>query len=198
MVVNKNSSNHHDQMVPSKYYESYIKLVNDRIIFLNEVFMKETSAALSAWLLHYDHEDPEKEITIYINSVGGDASALSNIYDVMQMITAPVKTVCLGKCYSAGAVLLAAGAAGKRYILPHAEVMIHGIQCAFPVITDNTPIDAKNYLNFLSSSNDNIMKILAKHSGHPLEKIKIDCLKDVWLSAKQAIDYGLVDHIIGE
>lgn len=196
-MISRNS--HTESMpTPSKYYESYIKLVDNRIVFLNEAFTKETSAALSAWLLHYDHEDPEKEVTIYINSVGGDASALSNIYDVMQMISAPVKTVCLGKSYSAGAVLLAAGTAGKRYVLPHAEVMIHGIQCVFPYITDNTPIDAKNYLNFLNGSNDNIMKILAKHTGHTLEKVKSDCLKDVWLNAKQAIEYGLADHILGE
>lgn len=198
MLSRKAHDSHEMMSQPSKYYESYIKLVDERSIFLNEVFMKETAAALSAWLLHYDHEDSEKEITIYINSPGGDAAALSNIYDVMQMISAPVKTVCLGKAYSAGAFLLAAGAKGKRYILPHGEVMIHGIQCAFPIITDNSPIDAKNYLNFLNLTNDNIMKMLAKHSGHLLDKVKEDCKKDVWLSAKEAIAYGVVDHILGE
>lgn len=194
----KNHFEEKEQVFPSKYYDSYIKLANSRDIFLNEVFMKETSSALSALLLHYDHNDSEKEITIYINSVGGDAAALSNIYDIMQMITAPVKTVCLGKCYSAGAILLAAGTPGMRYIFPHAEVMIHGIQCAFPIITDNTPIDASNYLNFLTNSNDNIMKILAKHTGHSLQKIKKDCEQDLFLSAKEAVDYGLVDHVVGE
>lgn len=199
MLSNKLEQVHSEHLHSSKYYESYVRLATkDRSIFLNEVFMKETSSALSALLLHYDHQDPNTDITIYINSVGGDAASLSNIYDIIQMISAPVKTVCLGKCYSAGAILLAAGTHGKRYILPHAEVMIHGIQCAFPVITDNTPIDAKNYLSFLKGSNDNIMKILAKHTGHPLDKIKNDCSKDMYLNAKQAIEYGLVDFIMGK
>lgn len=198
MLKRKMHDDEHGPMPhPSKYYESYIRLVDERSIFLNEAFTKETAAALSAWLLHYDHEDSEKEITIYINSPGGDVASLSNIYDVMQMISAPVKTVCLGKAYSAGAFLLSAGAPGKRYILPHAEVMIHGIQCAFPIVTDNSPVDAKSYLNFLNITNDNIMKMLAKHSGHPLDKVKEDCLKDVWFSAKEAIAYGVADHILG-
>lgn len=198
MLKRKLDHDEHEHGTPSKYYESYVRLVDDRVIFLNEAFTKDTSSTLSAWLLHYDHEDSEKEITIYINSPGGDASALSNIYDVIQLISAPVKTVCLGKCYSAGAVLLAAGTKGKRYILPHAEVMIHGIQCAFPVISSSSHHDAKSYLTFLNNINDNIMKILAKHTGHTLEKVKQDCLNDVWLDAKQAIAYGLVDHILGE
>ena len=184
------------QITPSKYFESYIHLTDARVIFLNEVFVKETASTLSAWLLHYDHEDPEAEIIIYINSAGGEASALSNIYDIIQMISAPVKTVCLGKCYSAGAILLAAGAKGRRFILPHAEVMIHGIQCAFPTVEDNSPLDAKTYLTHLTNTNDNIMKILAKHTGKTLAEVKKDCEKDLFLTPKQTVEYGIADYIL--
>lgn len=185
------------ELQPSKYFEAYVDLSKDRVIFLNEVFTKETSAALTALLLHYDHESQSEDIAIYINSVGGDASALTNIYDVMQMISAPVQTICLGKAYSAGAFLLAAGTKGKRFALPHSQVMIHGIQCLFPGQGEEHPINSKNYFDFLNNSNDGIMKMLAKHTGHTLDKVKLDCSKDLYLDAKDALAYGIVDEILG-
>jgi len=177
------------------YAETYIKLSKNRVIFLSENVAKETAAELSALLLYYDNEDHEAPITLYIHTNGGDASGLANIYDVMQMIQAPIKTICLGKCYSAGAIILAAGTKGERYIFKNAKVMLHGIQCGFP-IPGHDMINSKNYYEFLEDNNDNIMKMLAKHTGHTLEKIKTDTLRDVWLDSKQAVEYGVVDHII--
>jgi ATP-dependent Clp protease protease subunit len=177
------------------YAESYVKLANNRIIFLSENVTKESAAELSAMLLYYDSQSHDDMIELYIHSNGGDASGLSNIYDVMQMISAPVKTICIGKCYSAGAVLLAAGSKGHRYAFKNSKVMIHGIQAGFP-IPGHDVTNSKNYLNFLEDNNDSIMKILAHHTGHTLEKVKQDCLRDVWLDAKQALEYGVVDHIV--
>ena len=177
------------------YAETYVKLSKSRVIFLAEDVSKETASELSALLLYYDNEDHEEPITLYIHTNGGDASGLANIYDVMQMIDAPIKTICLGKCYSAGSIILAAGTKGERYIFKNAKVMIHGIQCVFP-IAGHDMVNSKNYYEFLENNNDNIMKMLAKHTGKTLEAIKKDTLRDVWLDAKQAVEYGVVDHII--
>lgn len=177
------------------YAETYIKLAKDRIIFLSEDITKESAAELSALLLYYDNQSNDLPIEIYINSDGGDANGLANIYDVMHIISAPVKTICLSKAYSAGAILLAAGSAGYRYATKNSEIMIHGLQCGFP-IPGHDQIDSKKYLKHLQDYNDSIMKILAFHTGHPLEKVKEDCLNDVWMDAKQALDYGIIDAII--
>lgn len=177
------------------YEETYIHLSQDRVIFMAEDVTKDVAAQLSALLLYYDNQDHEEPITLYIHTNGGDASGLSNIYDVMQMIQAPIKTICLGKCYSAGAIILAAGTPGERYIFKNAKVMLHGIQCGFPIPGDDM-VTSKNYYEFLEDNNDNIMKILAKHTGHSLQKIKTDTKRDVWLDSKQAVQYGVVDHII--
>ena len=146
-------------------------------------------------LLYYDNLAPDEYITLHINSVGGDVAALLNIYDVMQMIRAPITTVCTGKCYSAAAALLAAGSPGERYAFKNSQIMIHGIQCLFPVM-GHDQTTSKNYYEFLKDYNDSIMKILAQHTKHPLEKIKEDCKGDVFMDAKQALEYGLIDGII--
>lgn len=184
------------KVVQQKYGNSYVDLASRRAIFIAEDFTKELGSAVSALLLNYDNISQTDEITIYIHSNGGDSAALSNIYDVIQMIHAPIKTVCLGKCYSAGAVLLSCGSKGNRFIMKNAEVMIHGIQFLFPRIQDPSQVDQENYLSFLNKINDNIMKILARQTGHTLSKIKEDCKKDVWLTAKEAVNYGLADHIL--
>jgi ATP-dependent Clp protease protease subunit len=180
----------------AKYLETYVKLSKDRVIFLSEIFTKETSSAISALLLNYDHENTENDVSIYIHSSGGDGASLTNIYDVMQMISAPVKTVCIGKCYSAGAILLASGTKGKRFIFKHGRVMIHGLQCAFPLATDTDQVGSDNYYNFLNKYNHRILSLLAKHTGQPIDKIKKDCERDMYFDAKGALAYGLVDHII--
>jgi ATP-dependent Clp protease, protease subunit len=182
---------------PSKYYESYVRLAEHRAIFLTEDFSKELSATITAFLLYYDHQDPGEDITIYINSNGGDASSLLNIIDVIQMIEAPVSTVCLGEAYSAGAFLLAAGAKGKRYAMPHSEIMVHSVQVSpFPMIREESSSDTQNYLDFLTKTNDGIMKVFAKHTEHLVSKVKKDCEKDFYLSAREALKYGVIDQIL--
>lgn len=196
--MNKKSYQDHEVIRPNLsvgYADTYTKLTQDRVIFLSEDVSKQSAADLSALLLYYDNQDNEADITIYIHSNGGDAAGLANIYDVMQMINSPVKTVCIGKAYSAGAVILAAGSKGERYAMKSSKVMIHGIQFAFPLPGQDI-INSKNYYEFIKENNDNIMKILADHTGHPLDKLKEDCKQDVWLTAEQALDYGLIDHII--
>ena len=192
-------TNHdHDHMrqpLLTGYADTYIKLAKHRIVIVSEDVSDTMAAELSALLLYFDNEDHEALIEMYIHSNGGAATGLANIYDVMQMISAPVKTVCLGKCYSAGAVLLAAGTKGERYAMKNSSIMIHGIQAGFP-IPGHDITSSKNYYEFLQSNNDNIMKILAHHTGHTLEKVKEDCKQDVWMDAKQALEYGLVDHIV--
>lgn len=177
------------------YADTYLKLTKDRTIFLSEDVTKESAAQLSALLLYYDHENSDEYINLYIHSNGGDAAGLANIYDVMQMISAPVKTICLGKCYSAGAVILAAGSKGERYALKSSKIMIHGIQFGFPLPGQDI-INSKNYYDFIKENNDNIMKILSVHTGHSLDKLKEDCKQDLWLDAKQALNYGIIDHIM--
>lgn len=202
MKKRKRNRNHdHDEVVgeplSALQMTTYISLSKERSIFMGDSFTKEISSSMAALLLHYDNEDPNTDITIYINSNGGDAAALTCIYDVIQMISAPVKTVCIGKCYSAGAVLLCAGTKGKRYIMPHAEVMIHKVQCVFPQL-NKTQIDHQSYLDFLDHINENVMKMIAKHTGQDIEKVKSDfsSTRNIFLDAQQSVEYGLVDHIL--
>lgn len=177
------------------YADTYVKLAKHRILFVSEDVSDTMAAELSAMLLYFDNEDHEEQIEMYIHSNGGAVTGLANIYDVMQMIQAPIKTVCIGKCYSAGAVLLAAGTKGERYAFKNASVMIHGIQFGFP-IPGHDMTTSQSYYDFINSNNDNIMKMLAHHTGHSLEKVKEDCKQDVWMDAKQALEYGIIDHII--
>lgn len=177
------------------YADTFVKLAKNRILVVSEDVTDTMAAQLSAMLLYFDNEDHESQIEMYIHSDGGHVTGLSNIYDVMQMIQAPIKTVCIGKCYSAAAVLLAAGTKGERYAFKNSSVMIHGIQFGFP-IPGHDITNSQSYYDFVNSNNDNIMKMLAHHTGQPLEKLKKDCKEDVWMDAKQALAYGIVDHII--
>lgn len=177
------------------YAETYVKLAKNRILFVAEGVSDVMAAQLSAMLLYLDNEDHESPIEMYIHSNGGHVTGLANIYDVMQMVKAPIKTVCIGKCYSAAAVLLAAGTKGMRYAFRNSSVMIHGIQFGFP-IPGHDMTNSKSYFDFVNSNNDNIMKMLAHHTGHTLEKVKTDCKEDVWMDAKGALEYGIVDHVI--
>jgi ATP-dependent Clp protease protease subunit len=177
------------------YSDTYIKLAQHRIIVVSEDISDTMAAELSALLLYFDNNDHDAKIEIYLHSAGGAATGLANIYDVMQMISAPIKTVCLGKCYSAAAVLLAAGSKGERYAMKHSSIMIHGIQAGFP-IPGHDITSSKNYFDYLKDNNDNIMKMLAHHTNHTLDKVKEDCKQDVWMDPKQALEYGIIDHII--
>src|SRR5579885_2726764 len=161
---------------------TYAELAKHRCIFISEDFTKEMAAAIIGLLLYYNNQNGTEPITIYINSNGGDGSALSSIYDTMNLISAPIETVCMGKCYSAGAFLLAAGTKGMRYIFKHSQVMIHGLQVIYPLLFDDQA-DSKAYYSFLNTFNDKIMNILSKHTGQPLNKIKEDCKKDMYFDA---------------
>ena len=195
---NKKVDHEHDALsgpLLMGYSSSYVKMSQSRAIFFSEDVTKNAGAELSALLLYYDNKDHEEPIHLYIHSNGGDVAGLTNIYDVMQMVKAPIKTILLGKCYSAGAVMLAAGTKGERYALKSSKVMIHGIQFVFPLPGEDI-VTSKNYLEFVEENNDVLMKILAKHSGHSLEKLKADCAREYWMDAKAAQEYGLIDHII--
>jgi ATP-dependent Clp protease protease subunit len=177
------------------YTESYVKMSKARSVFLAEDITDRSAAELSALLLYYDHMDHEEPIHLYLHSNGGAITGLLNIYDVMQMVEAPVKTILLGKCYSAGAIILAAGAKDERYALSGSRVMIHGVQFVFPVPGEDMT-NSKNYLEFVEDTNDLLMKILSKHTGQSVEKLKTDCAREYWMSAKEAQEYGLIDHIV--
>lgn len=183
---------------PTRYGRTIVELTPGRMIFLNEPFTQEVASALSSLLIYYDTIDPMADISLYINSDGGEESALVQIYDVIKMLSAPVRTICIGKAYSAGAFLLAAGTKGKRYIFPHAKVMIHGVQFSFPIPGEGDPTNSQNYFNFVKSRNEIILKLLAADTGQPLEKIKEDTKRDVYLTAEEAIKYGIADCLIVE
>ena len=180
----------------SKYSEIYSKLAKDRIIFLAEDITKETGSYLSALLLYYDHENDQEDIKIYINSNGGDATALSNIYDVMRMINSPVQTICIGKAYSAAAILLAAGTKGKRFATKNSDIMIHGLQVQFPFSENSDKIDIEIDLRMLETHNTLLMKILSAHTGKDHLQIAKDCQRDLFMGPRQALDYGIIDQII--
>jgi ATP-dependent Clp protease protease subunit len=193
--MNKSEEHTHNTPLLAGYAETYVRLAKHRVIFISEEITQKVATELSALLLYFDNEDHEGLIEMYINSPGGDVSALFNIYDVMQMISAPIRTICAGRCSSAAAVLLAAGIKGERCAFPNSRIMIHGIQCVFPIPGyDMTKI--ANHHDFLLEHNDSIMKVLAYHTEQPLDKIRQDCKEDVWMSAEQALDYGIIDQII--
>jgi ATP-dependent Clp protease, protease subunit len=177
------------------YKETYVRLAKHRMLFISEDVTDTMASELSAMLLYFDNQNHDELIEIYINSHGGDVSGLLNIYDVMQMISSPIRTFCIGRASSAAAVMLAAGNKGERVAFSNSRIMIHGIQCLFPIpgadLTKN-----KNYLQYLAENNDSIMKILAHHTEQPLEKIRQDCKEDVWMTAKEALAYNIIDHII--
>jgi ATP-dependent Clp protease protease subunit len=190
----------HDHEMPrgpvlAGYAETYVKLAKHRVLFVAEDVGDVMAAQLSAMLLYLDNQDHNEPIEIYIHSNGGAVTGLANIYDVMQMISAPIKTICIGKCYSAAAVILAAGTPGERYAFKNSSIMIHGVQFGFP-IPGHDMTTSQSYFNFVKGNNDNIMKMLSHHTGHTLEKVKEDCKQDVWLTPDAAKSYGLIDHII--
>ncbi len=180
----------------SRYQETYLALSQDRIIFLCEDITKEVAASLCGLLLYYNSLNPHDDIRLFIHTNGGDSAALSSIYDMMSLIQAPVSTIGLGKVYSAGAFLLAAGAKGKRFMLKNAEVLIHGLQCAFPEVPLSDQIDSGIYFDYLEGLNKRILKILAKHTGQSLTKITQDAKRDLYLTAKEALKYGLIDQVL--
>lgn len=173
-------------------YDIFSRLLKDRIIFLGEE-VNETSASLVvAQLLFLESEDPSKDVHLYINSPGGVITAGMAIYDTMNYIKCDVSTICIGMAASMGAFLLAGGAKGKRYALPNAEVMIHQPSGGAQGQATEIQITAEWILRTKQKMNE----ILAANTGQPVEKIAADTERDKWMTAQEALAYGIVDHII--
>jgi ATP-dependent Clp protease, protease subunit len=170
----------------------YSRLLKDRIIFLGSQVNDDVANAIVAQLLFLQSEDPKGDIHLYINSPGGSISAGLAIYDTMQFINCPVATYCVGQAASMGAVLLAAGTAGKRKALPNSRIMIHQPLAGAEGTAEDIIIHAKEFIKVKERLN----RILIKHTGHPLEKIEQDTDRDRFMSAEEALEYGLIDHVI--
>ena len=172
-------------------YDIFSRLLNERIVFLGDEVNSDTASLVIAQLLFLESEDPDKDISLYINSPGGSVTAGMGIYDTMQYIKCDVSTICVGMAASMGAFLLAGGAKGKRMILPNAEVMIH--QPAGGAQGQATEIQIT--AEWILRTKKNLAKILAENCKQPFEKVMADTERDYWMSAEQALEYGLVDHI---
>lgn len=173
-------------------YDIYSRLLKDRIIFIGAPIDDNFSNLIIAQLLFLEAEDPEKDISLYINSPGGVVTAGLAIYDTIQYIKSDVSTICIGQASSMGALLLAAGKKGKRYALPNARIMIHQPMGGFQGQATDIDIHAKEILRMREKVDD----ILARHTGQPIEKIKQDTERDFFMSGEAAKEYGLIDEVI--
>jgi len=173
-------------------YDIYSRLLKERIVFLGSVINDEVANVITAQLLFLESEDPEREIFFYINSPGGSVTAGLAIYDTMQYVRPQISTLCVGQAASMGAVLLAAGAKGKRFALPHSRIMIHQPLGGFEGQATDIEIHAREILRMREELNN----ILMKHTGQGLKKIEKDTDRDMFLSGKQAQEYGIVDDVI--
>ena len=175
-------------------YDIYSRLVKDRIIFLAEEVTADTATIISATLLFLDHQNHDKDISLYINSPGGTVhDGLFTIYDTMQFIKAPVKTVCIGEAYSAAAVILCAGEKGKRGAFPNANIMIHQVQIHE---LDGSGSQIEKESKRIKKLNDKIFTTIARHTGNSVTKVKRDCEEDFFLTSEEALEYGLIDAIV--
>ena len=173
-------------------YDIYSRLLKDRIIFLGGTIEDHMANLIIAQLLFLESEDPDRDIHLYVNSPGGVVTAGMAIYDTMQYLKAPVSTICVGQAASMGAVLLAAGAPGKRFALPHARIMIHQPLGGFQGQATDINIHAKEILRMRDSLNG----LLAKHSGQAIEKIADDTERDFFMDSEAARSYGIIDSIV--
>lgn len=170
----------------------YSRLLKDRIIFIGSQINDDVANAVVAQLLFLQSEDPKGDVHLYINSPGGSISAGLAIYDTMQFVNCSVATYCVGQAASMGAVLLAAGTAGKRKALPNSRIMIHQPLAGAEGTAEDIIIHAKEFVKVKERLN----RILIKHTGHPLAKIEQDTDRDRFMSAEEAMEYGLIDHVI--
>ena len=175
-----------------RVFDIYSRLLKDRIVFLGSAVNDEVANSLVAQLLFLQSEDPKADIHLYINSPGGSVSAGLAIYDTMQFVTCDVATYCIGQAASMGAVLLTAGAADKRHALPNARIMIHQPLAGMQGTAEEIMIHAKEFRNIKKRLND----ILLRHTGQPLEKIEADTDRDRFMTAIEAKEYSLIDHVI--
>ncbi|MBQ6816790.1 MAG: ATP-dependent Clp endopeptidase proteolytic subunit ClpP [Clostridia bacterium] len=173
-------------------YDIFSRLLNDRIVMLCDQVNDTTASLVVAQMLFLEAQDPDKDISFYINSPGGSVSAGMAIYDTMQYIKCDVSTICMGMAASMGAFLLAAGTKGKRFALPNSEIMIHQPLGSAEGQASDILIHAKH----IERIRENINKILSERTGKPLEQIKIDTERDNFMSANEAAEYGLIDKVI--
>lgn len=173
-------------------FDIYSRLLKERVIFLVGPVEDHTANLIVAQLLFLESENPDKDIHLYINSPGGVVTAGLAIYDTMQFIKPDVSTMCIGQAASMGALLLAGGAPGKRYALPHSRVMIHQPLGGFQGQASDIDIHAREILQ----TRDRLNRILAKHTGQPLEKIQQDTDRDFFMSSNEALEYGLIDKVL--
>ena len=175
-------------------FDIYSRLLNERIVFLGTPVTEDIANLVVAQLLHLESEDPDKDISIYVNSPGGSVYAGLAIYDTMQFIKPDVQTIGVGVAMSMGALLLCGGAAGKRMALPNSKILIHQVSGGFQGQATDIEIHAKEIIDVRRRLDE----IIAKHTGQPLEKVAKDTERDYFMSAAEAKDYNLVDRVIEE
>lgn len=175
-------------------YDIYSRLLKERIIFLGTAINDEVANLVIAQMLFLEAEDPDREIHLYINSPGGMVTAGLGIYDTMQFVKPPVTTLCMGQASSMAALLLGAGAPGKRSSLPHARILIHQPLGGFSGQASDVDIQAREILRLREELNE----IMARHTGQPIDRIHRDTERDFYMSGAQAKEYGLVDEVIAE
>ena len=173
-------------------FDIYSRLLKDRIIFLGTPIDDGVANLIMAQLLHLESEDPEKDIYIYINSPGGSITSLFAIYDTMKYIKPDVATVCMGLAASAGAVILAGGTPGKRYSLPHARIMLHQPAGG----AEGTSKDIEIQANLITDMRNQINGLLADFTDKDVEQIAVDTDRDFWMTAQEALEYGIVDEVL--
>jgi ATP-dependent Clp protease protease subunit len=196
-----NSQPHSQYLIPTviektssgeRAYDIYSRLLKDRIVFLGNAIDDGVANTVIAQLLFLANESPDKDIKLYINSPGGSVTAGMAIYDTMQYIKPDVSTICIGIAASMASVLLAAGAKNKRFCLPNSEVMIHQVMGG----TEGQASDIKIHAEHILKMKDNLNKILSKHTGRDIKQIEKDTDRDYFMTAKEAVEYGLVDKVI--
>ena len=175
-------------------YDIYSRLLNERIIFLGTAEDDQVANLIVAQLLHLESSDPDKDISIYINSPGGSIYAGLAIYDTMNFIKPDVQTICCGIAMSMGSLLLAGGAKGKRFSLPNSRILIHQPSAGFEGQSTDIEIHAREIMK----TRDRIDEIYAKHTGQPLEQVHNDMLRDRFYKPDEAVEYGLIDKVISE
>jgi ATP-dependent Clp protease protease subunit len=175
-------------------YDIYSRLLKDRLIFIVGNVEDHMANLIVAQLLYLESENADKDIHLYINSPGGSVTAGLSVYDTMQFINCDVSTICCGQAASMGALLMAGGAKDKRYALPHSRIMVHQPSAGFQGQATDISIHAKEVLELKSRLNE----IMAKHTGQPLEKIEQDLERDNFMSASEALEYGLVDTVLAQ
>jgi ATP-dependent Clp protease protease subunit len=174
-------------------YDIYSRLLKERIIFLGGPIVDAVANSIIAQLLFLASRDPKKEVQLYINSPGGVLTSALAIYDTMQYIKCPISTVCVGSAASAAAILLAAGAKGKRFSLPNAQILLH--QVAVSGVSGQA-VEVEIAAKQIIKLKDKVNKILAKHTSQPLERIEKDTDRDFYLSAEESKEYGIIDEVI--